>query len=59
VSDEDALVEIERLREELGKPGMTAGEFAPLLPEHLRGPYWRMKIEEWFEQQGLDPDEEG
>lgn len=54
-----ALVEIERLREELVKPGMTAGEFAALLPEHLRQPYWRTKIDELFRgQQGMDPDAE-
>lgn len=54
-----ALVEIERLREELGKPLMTAGEFAELLPEHLRQTYWRTKIDEWFRgQQGMDPDQE-
>jgi hypothetical protein len=52
------IEEIERLRSEHGRPGMTAGEFAELLPEHLRRPYWRMKLDEWFRAQGLDPDEE-
>jgi hypothetical protein len=52
------LDEIERLRRELGRPGMTAGEFAELLPEHLRQPYWHTKIEQWLRDQGIDPDEE-
>lgn len=47
---------IECLRREHGKPGMTAGEFEPFLPEHLRQPYWRQKIEQFFREQGLDPD---
>lgn len=57
--DEDAtLAEIERLRVKHVRPGMTAGEFAELLPEHLRQPYWRTRIERWYREQGLDPDEE-
>jgi hypothetical protein len=27
---------------------MTAGEFAPHLPEELRQPYWRRKLDEFF-----------
>lgn len=56
-TEELARQEIERLRQELGEPGMTAGEFAPLLPEHLRRPYWRMKLDQWFHEQGLDEEE--
>lgn len=50
------IEEIEQLRNKHARPGMTAGEFAELLPEHLRRPYWRMKIDEWFRTQGYDPD---
>ena len=50
--------EIERLRAEHERPGMTAREFAELLPEHLRQPYWRTKTEQWCREQGLDPDAE-
>jgi hypothetical protein len=55
VSEQD---EIDRLRTELGRPGMTAGEFAELLPEHLRQPYWRTKIEQLCQEQGIDPDDQ-
>lgn len=50
--------EIEEYRRRYGKPGMTAGEFEPFLPDHLKQPYWRQKIDEYFRAQGLDPDED-
>ena len=40
--------ELDEARERLGRPGMTAGELAPLLPEHLRSLYWRRKVDEFF-----------
>jgi hypothetical protein len=43
-------------RRRYGRPGMTAGEFEPYLPEHLKQPYWRTKIDEWCRAEGLDPD---
>lgn len=43
VTDAD---DIERYRREHITPGMTAGEFAQLLPEHLRSTYWHQKIEQ-------------
>jgi hypothetical protein len=52
------LEEIEELRRQLARPGMTAGEFAELLPERLRGPYWHMKIGELCRAEGIDPDAE-
>ena len=50
--------EIEAYRQRYGKPGMTASEFERYLPEHLKQPYWRMKIEEFFRSEGIDPDDE-
>jgi hypothetical protein len=35
----------------LGKPGMTAGELAPLLSEDLRSLYWRRKLNVYFAQE--------
>jgi hypothetical protein len=55
--ESDLAAEIEGYRARLVTPGMTAGEFAALLPEHLRGPYWNVKIGELARQQGLDPDD--
>lgn len=52
------LDEIERLRKSHATPGMTAGEFAELLPEHLRQPYWHSKIAEYVAAEGIDPDRE-
>jgi hypothetical protein len=52
------LEEIEELRRQLVRPGMTAGEFAELLPERLRGPYWRTKLAELCRMEGIDPDAE-
>lgn len=48
VNDDAAAVasEIEEHRQRLVTPGMTAGEFAALLPPHLRQPYWAVKLEE-------------
>jgi hypothetical protein len=40
--------ELEAAKEQLGRPGMTAGEMATLLPEHLRSLYWRQKLDEYF-----------
>lgn len=48
---------IECHRREYGTPGMTAMEFAPHLPEHLRQPYWRQKIDEYVTREGLDVDD--
>lgn len=48
--------EIESYRKRLIRPGMTAGEFAALLPEHLRQPYWRSKIAEVAFREDIDPD---
>lgn len=48
---------IERARQRLVTSGMTAGEFAALLPEHLRQPYWSMKIAEVCRAEGVNPDE--
>lgn len=55
-SDEHFLDCIECHRACYGRPGMTAGEFAPYLPEHLRQPYWKQKIRELFiRERGVDP----
>jgi hypothetical protein len=35
----------------LGRPGMTAGELAPLLSEDLRQLYWRRKLDVYFAEQ--------
>jgi hypothetical protein len=45
----DAAISAARAR--LGEQitGMTAGEFAPHLPEELRRAYWRRKLTEFFE----------
>jgi hypothetical protein len=53
------LEEIEVYRQRHGAPGMTAGEFEPFLPEHLKRPYWRTKIREFFEAEGIDVDTDG
>lgn len=42
---------IECHRAKYATPGMTAGEFAPLLPEHLRHEYWITKLTQYFEAQ--------
>ncbi len=55
--DHDVTAEIEEHRSRLATPGMTAGEFAALLPEHLRQPYWHMKIAEVCRAGGVNPDE--
>lgn len=44
----DVAAEIQQYRERLATPEMTAGEFNDLLPEHLRVPYWEMKLDELF-----------
>lgn len=49
--------DIERYRRELVTPGMTAGEFAMLLPERLRPTYWRQKIEQLCREHGDSGDE--
>ena len=49
---------IDCLRRKLVKPGMTAAEFARQLPEDLRPLYWRRKLAEWAETNGIDPDED-
>lgn len=36
---------------ELSRPGMTAGELAPLLSEDLRQMYWRRKLDVYFAQE--------
>ena len=46
--------ELDEARARLGKPGMTAGELAPLLPEHLRSLYWRRKLDAYFDAQEAD-----
>lgn len=57
--DSKAADEIESYRRRFGRPGMTAGEFVEFLPEHLRQPYWRQKITEYFRAEGLDPGDDG
>lgn len=56
VSAEDRA-EIEEYRQRFGKPGMTAAEFEPYLPDHLKTPYWRTKILEFFESEGISIDD--
>lgn len=29
-------------------PGLTAGEAAPLLPEHLQGPFWERAVDRYL-----------
>jgi len=43
--------EIAEHRERLGRPGMTAAQFAELLPPHLRGRYWATKLDDYFDAQ--------
>lgn len=51
----DIVEQIEDHRRRLATPGMTAGQFAELLPERLRQPYWRSRIDEYFAtQEDLD-----
>lgn len=45
-SHQDDCIECHRRR--YATPGMTAGEFAECLPEHLRQEYWRQKLDEYF-----------
>lgn len=52
----DELAEIADYRRRFAEPGMLAGEFAELLPQRLRQPYWESKIRELVEREGLDPD---
>ena len=42
----EELAEIEHYRRLYVTPNMPAGEFAELLPEHLRRPYWALKLDE-------------
>jgi hypothetical protein len=43
----DVTDEIDKYRHHI-TPGMTPGDFAQLLPEHLRRPYWEAWLDEWF-----------
>ena len=36
-------------RDRYATPGMTAGEFARLLPDHLKAPYWERKLSEYLD----------
>jgi hypothetical protein len=46
--------EIEEYRRKYVTPGMTAGQFSQLLPEHLQRPYWAQKIEELLDSDTPD-----
>lgn len=48
---------IECHRRRYSKPGMTAAEFEPFLPDHLKGAYWHQKITEYMEREGLSADD--
>lgn len=45
--EQELETHLARLRAD--QPGITAGEAAPLLPEHLRQPFWERAVDRYLD----------
>lgn len=59
---EDVRAELDRaiaeVKQQRGVDTMRADELAPLLPEHLRQPFWELMLDRYFREQLGDEYEE-
>lgn len=56
--DDELARAIAEVKRQQGRSMMRADEMAPLLPEHLRQPFWERAIDRYFREQLGDEYEE-
>lgn len=61
MNDDDVLAEIDAILVPIkaAHPGISNGEVAEFLPEHLRGPFWERAVDRYLDAELAKHDDSG